>query len=141
MRNKRTKFFRAENGVNVFVTSRELAGLTAIQRIIHDHTGPDDYVVGYPYSPGINLLANRRTYERNVYVDNASRSDNWDADAIARIERYKPAVIVLSDWDVNGTNASRFSVWAVKTKTYIQTHYVNQGTYLEFEIFTRPEPN
>jgi hypothetical protein len=42
--------------------------------------------VAYPYHPAINLLANRRTYEKNVYIDNATRNKNWDADAIARFE-------------------------------------------------------
>ena len=65
----------------------------------------------------------------------------WDDEAIARFEKFQPAVIVLSDWDINGTDASRFSVWAVKTKTWIQSNYVHQGTYIAgsdaFEIYTR----
>ncbi|HEV7869305.1 MAG TPA: hypothetical protein VGO90_16575 [Chthoniobacteraceae bacterium] len=142
-RKKRTKLFTAENGVNVYVSSRELAGLTAIQKLLREHAPqPTDYVVCYPYSPGINLLADRPTYERNVYVDNAMRTSRWDETAIANFERYRPAAIVLSDWDINGTDASRFSVWAVKTKTWIQTHYVFQGSYITgsdaFEIYTRP---
>ncbi|HYR58655.1 MAG TPA: hypothetical protein VEO95_08505, partial [Chthoniobacteraceae bacterium] len=142
IRIKRTKFFAAENGVRVFVSTREFLGLTEIQNLLRTFApNPRDYVVCYPYSPGINLLANRPTYERNVYVDNATRTTRWDADAIARFEKYQPAVIVLSDWNINGTDASRFSVWAVKTKTWIQTHYTHQGTYMAgsdaFEIFTR----
>ncbi|MEA3209727.1 MAG: hypothetical protein QOE70_2784 [Chthoniobacter sp.] len=146
VRNKRTKFFAAENGVRVYVSSRELTGLTAIQQLLRTYAPkPNDYVVCYPYSPGINLLANRPTYERNVYVDNATRTTRWDAEAIARIEKFQPAVIVLSDWDINGTKASRFSVWAVKAKTWIQTHYTYQGSYIAgsdaFEIYTRtPAP-
>ena len=142
IRKKRTQFFAAENGVNVYVSSRELKGLTAIQRLIREHSQPTDYVVCYPYSPGINLLTNRRTYEKNVYVDNAMRTTNWDTEAIARFEKFRPAVIVLSDWDINGSESSRFSVWAVKTKTWVQTHYIFQGAYIAgsdtFEIYTRP---
>ena len=67
---------------------------------------------------------------------------NWDAEAIARFEKFRPAVIVLSDWDINGSESSRFSVWAVKTKTWVQTHYIFQGAYIAgsdtFEIYTRP---
>lgn len=142
IRSKRTKLFTAENGVNVYVSSRELKGLTAIQLFLREHApNPGDYVVCYPYSPGINLLANRPTYERNVYVDNATRTTRWDAEAIARFEKFRPAVIVLSDWDINGSDASRFSVWAAKTKTWIQTNYTHQGTYIAgsdaFEIYTR----
>jgi hypothetical protein len=142
IRLKRTKQFSAENGVRVFVSTRELAGLTEIQKLLRAFApNPQDYVVCYPYSPGINLLANRPTYEKNVYVDNATRTTNWDAEAIARFKKYQPAVIVLSDWDINGTKASRFSVWAVKAKTWIQTNYTHQGTYIAgsdaFEIYTR----
>lgn len=142
IRSKRTKLFTAENGVNVYVSSRELNGLTAIQKFLREHApNPRDYVVCYPYSPGINLLANRPTYERNVYVDNATRTTRWDAEAIARFEKFRPAVIVLSDWNINGTEASRFSVWATKTKTWIQSNYTHQGTYIAgsdaFEIYTR----
>lgn len=123
IRNSRKKLFTAENGVRVFVSSREFAGLTAIQKLLREFApNPRDYVVCYPYSPGINLLANRPTYERNVYVDNATRTTRWDAEAIARFEKFQPAVIVLSDWNINGSEASRFSVWAVKTKTWIQSN-------------------
>lgn len=146
IRNKRTKLFTAENGVHVFVSSREQTGLLEIQRLLREFApNPRDYVACYPYSPGINLLANRPTYEKNVYVDNAIRTTHWDAEAIARFEKFQPAVVVLSDWDINGTRASRFSVWAVKTKTWLQTNYTHQGTYIAgsdaFEIFTRePAP-
>src|SRR3954469_16027986 len=104
-----------------------------------NHSTPADYLVAYPYHPSINLLTNRRTYERNVYIDNATQTPNWNNEAIRRIQRFRPAVIVLSDWDINGTEASRFSVWAEKTKTWIQTNYLHQTDVLEFEIFTRPE--
>lgn len=139
---KRTKWFEGENGVRVFVSSREYNGLTEIQKILHEHApNPKDYVVCYPYSPGINLLSNRPTYERNVYVDNAMRSSRWDDVAIANFQRHQPAAIVLSDWDINGSDASRFSVWAVKTKTWIQTNYFYQGSYTAgsdtFEVYTR----
>lgn len=142
IRKKRPKLFTAENGVNVHVSAREFAGLTAIQKLLREFAPqPTDYVVCYPYSPGINLLANRPTYERNVYVDNAMRTTHWEAEAIARFEKFQPAVIVLSDWDINGTESSRFSVWAVKAKTWIQSNYVYQGTYIAgsdaFEIYTR----
>jgi hypothetical protein len=142
IRKKRPKFFTAENGVNVYVSTREFTGLTAIQKFLREHAPkPADYIVCYPYSPGINLLANRPTYERNVYVDNVTRTTNWDADAIARFEKFQPAVIVLSDWDINGSESSRFSVWAAKAKTWIQSNYVHQGTYIAgsdaFEIYTR----
>lgn len=142
VRKKRPMLFTAENGVNVFVSSRDFAGLTAMQKLLRDFApNPTDYIVCFPYSPGINLLANRPTYERDVYVDNVLSGGRWEREAIARLQRFQPAAIVLSDWDINGTHASRFSVWATAAKTWIQTHYVHQGTCLvgsdAFEIYTR----
>jgi hypothetical protein len=90
----------------------------------------------------INLMTNRRTYEKDVYIDNSTRTRRWDEEAIARFEKFKPAVIVLSDWAVNGHDGSRFSVWAAPTKAWIQAHYAFQGTFKtdvdEFEVYVRP---
>ena len=138
-RKGRTKYFQAENGVNVYVSSREQKGLEPLRKLIQSRSQPGEYLVAYPYHPAINLLADRPTYEKNVYIDNATRSKNWDAEAIARFKKFRPAIIVISEWDINGTDASRFSLWATATKTWVQTHYVYQGTYLEFEVYTRPD--
>lgn len=135
---KRTQYLEAANGVNVYLSKREFKGVTELLRVIEEHSDPGEYLVAYPYHPAINLIADRPTYEHNVYVDNAIRTPNWDAEAIDRFKKYKPAVIAISEWDINGTEASRFSIWASKTKTWVQTHYIYQGTYLEFEIYTRP---
>ncbi len=137
-RKNRTKLFHGDNGVNVFLNAKEFTGLNQVQALIREHSRPGEYLVAYPYHPAFNLLADRPTYEKDVYIDNATRTANWDAEAIARIEKFQPAVIILSDWDINGTEASRFSVWATPTKTWIQTHYDFQGTYLDwYEVFTR----
>ena len=134
----RTKYLDAANGVDVYLSKREWKGVTDLLKVIEEHSEPGEYLAAYPYHPAINLAADRPTYEHNVYVDNAIRTPNWDAEAIARFQKYKPAVIAISEWDINGTEASRFSIWAAKTKTWVQTHYIYQGTYLEFEIYTRP---
>jgi hypothetical protein len=107
---------------------------------VNSHSSsPGDYLVAYPYHPSINVICDRRTYEKNVYVDNATCGPNWNEGAIKRIEKYRPNVIALSDWSINGYDDSRFSVWGEKTKTWIQTNYLPQGRYLEFEVYTRPE--
>ena len=139
VRKGRAKLFEAENGVRVYVSKKEHAGLTTILGLIRRHSRPGDYLVAYPYHPSFNVLADRPTYEKNVYVDNATRSKYWDTEAISRIKQFAPAVIILSDWDINSTGSSRFSVWALETKTWIQTNYVHQGTYLDwYEVYTRP---
>ncbi len=135
---KRTQFLDAANGADVYLSKREWKGTTELLKVIEAHSNPGDYLVAYPYHPAINIIADRPTYEYNVYVDNATRTPNWDEEAIERFKKYKPAIIAISEWDINGTDASRFGNWAIKTKTWVQTHYIYQGTYLEFEIYTRP---
>ena len=141
-RQHHTKRFAAENGVDVYVSPGDRPALEALCKVVWAHATPDDYLVAYPYHPMINLMTNRRTYEKDVYIDNATRRRRWDEEAIARFEKFKPAVIVLSDWAVNAHDGSRFSVWAAPTKAWIQTHYAFQGTFKtdvdEFEVYTRP---
>lgn len=132
--------FHGANGVDVYVSKKEAEALEELQKLVSTHSGSStDYLVAYPYHPQINLLVDRRTYEKNVYVDNATAGRGWNDAAIARIQKYQPNVIVLSDWAINGTDESRFSVWGEKAKTWIQTHYLLQTKLLEFEIYTRPE--
>jgi hypothetical protein len=138
-RDSRTRMLNAANGVNVYLTKREYEGMTSLLTVIEKHAKPGEYVVAYPYHPAVNLAVDRPTYEKNVYVDNAISSRNWSNQAIKRFQKFKPAVIVISEWDINGTDESRFSMWAGKAKTWVQTNYIYQGTYLEFEIYTRPE--
>jgi hypothetical protein len=133
--------FVAENGVDVFVSANELPVLQELCRVVREHSQPDEFLVAYPYHPTLNVITNRRTYEKDVYIDNATRTRNWDDEAIARFEKFRPAVIVLSDWAVNGHEASRFSKWAAKTKAWIEQHYHARGTFKtgvdEFVVFTR----
>ncbi len=133
--------FTAANGVDVYVYPNELPVLQALCKLVEEHSKPDEYLVAYPYHPTINVMTNRRTYEKNVYIDNAERNRTWDQQAIKRFEKFQPAVIVLSDWAVNGHDGSRFSVWAAPTKAWIQAHYQSRGTFKtdvdEFEVYTR----
>ncbi|MHA3771042.1 hypothetical protein ACXR0O_05825 [Verrucomicrobiota bacterium sgz303538] len=134
----RSRFLDAANGVDVYLNKREWENTTGLLQVIDAHSKPGEYLVAYPYHPTINVAADRPTYEKNVYVDNATRTRHWEDEAIARFEKFKPAIIAISEWAINGTDASRFSIWAAKTKTWVQTNYVYQGTYGEVEIYTRP---
>ncbi len=138
-RKARPVLFHGENGVDVFVSKKEAEGFRAILKLVRQHSTPADYLVAYPYHPALNILCDRRTYEHNVYVDNATREVGWSEEAIKRFQQFRPAVIILSDWAINGTEASRFSNWALPAKTWIEANYLNQGGVLEFEIFTRSE--
>ena len=133
--------FTAGNGVDVYVSPNEIAALQSLCKVVEENSQPDEYLVAYPYHPTINVMTDRRTYEKNVYIDNAERKRDWDREAIKRFEKFQPAVIVLSDWAVNGHDGSRFSVWAAPTKAWIQAHYHSRGTFKTdvdaFEVYTR----
>ena len=137
--------FTAANGVDVYVSSAELPALQALCKVVEENSKPGDYLVAYPYHPTINVMTDRRTYEKDVYIDNetSARTRHWDEEAIKRIDKFHPAVIVLSDWAVNGHDGSRFSVWAAQTKKWIEANYQSRGTFKthvdEFEVFTRPK--
>ena len=134
--------FTAANGVDVYVSSNDRLALQGLCKVVEENSKPRDYLIAYPYHPTINVMTNRRTYEKDVYIDNESsaRTRHWDEEAIKRFEKFQPAVIVLSDWAVNGHEASRFSVWAAPTKAWIEAHYKSRGRFKtdvdEFEIYT-----
>ena len=128
--------------MDVWLSAKNRDALQALSKVVADNSNPSDYLVAYPYHPMINVMTNRRTYEKDVYIDNetAASTRRWDEQAIARIEKFRPAVIVLSDWAVNGHDGSRFSVWAAPTKAWIAAHYESRGTFKtsmdEFEVYT-----
>ena len=123
-----------------FSTTVGLAWMKDVLQLIRDNSTEQDYLVAYPYHPSFNVLANRRTYERSVYVDNAVAKPGWPAAAIARIEKHQPRIVIIGDWDVNGTEASRFKNWAAPVLAHIRQHYELRGTFDEkekFEIYVR----
>jgi ribosomal protein S16 len=83
-------------------------------------------------------MTNRRSYLYNLYIDNATRPRDFDAKAIAEIERYRPAAILINDDPMNVVEASRFSVWASRTATYIREHYRYAGTFRRNEVYLAP---
>src|SRR5207248_2868465 len=77
-------FFKGDNGVAVYVTPEEYAMLDGTRRAVLANSKPGDFLVCFPYQPGINLMTNRLTYERDLYVDNANRPKNFNQAAIER---------------------------------------------------------
>ena len=122
-RKRRKTAFDAENGVNVFVTTREAQILTGVRDAVLRYSRPEDYLVCFPYMPGYNVMTNRRTYIRNVYVDNATRTSDWSDECIHAFETKRPAVVIIDDRRINGLEASRFSRWAAKSYAYLKRNY------------------
>ncbi len=136
----RSTLFVGENGVRIYEQKQTVAWMNDALRLIRAHSQPGDYLLAYPYHPSFNILADRPTYERNVYVDNATARPGWSEAAIQRIEKNKPAIIIVGDWDLNGTDASRFRNWAAPAYAHIREHYELIGAFDErdkFEIYAR----
>jgi hypothetical protein len=110
----RTETFQARNGVDERVMPGEKQVLEAARDVIEQNSQVGDAIVCLPYCPGFAFMTARRMLLHNFYVDDgilASEPD-WIASAIAQTAAARPPVVLISDWAVNGTERSRFTVWA-----------------------------
>lgn len=133
--------FQAENGVDVLLKNWERDGAQALYETIMKYSDTDDYVTVYPYSPTILLMTDRRSYEWNLYIDNATATDDFFDTAIRNLREKQPAVIVVDNRDINRNEASRFRNWAKPLYGYIQANYVDLGVFgrRKLEVFVRPD--
>ncbi|OHE78222.1 MAG: hypothetical protein A3F67_09855 [Verrucomicrobia bacterium RIFCSPHIGHO2_12_FULL_41_10] len=131
--------FKAANGVHVKLAPHELEEVQAIYQSVVTHSQPGEYVVCYPYNPEINFMTDRPSYRRDLYIDDITAPKNFNQAAIKEIETYHPAVIVITDWPINGTEQSRFSQWAAETYHYIQNHYTADYQKGIIHVFVRPD--
>jgi hypothetical protein len=110
----RDRLFIAENGVRVRINAEEEALLTPLRDLIAAHSRPDQPIVCVPYCPGVAFMTARRLLFAEHYVDNSFLigDPGWLERAIRLTVERRPPVIVVFDWAINGTPASRFDVWA-----------------------------
>jgi hypothetical protein len=132
-------WFKADNGVTAMLPPADAKESRDLYQAIIDHSNRNDYVICFPYAPTVNFMTNRRSYLYNLYIDNATRPLDFDAKAIADIERYRPAAILINDDPMNVVEASRFSVWAARTTAYIREHYRYAGTFRRNEVYLAPD--
>ena len=115
--------FRGANGVDVFLTKAEYEEVNTLFSATVCNSTKNDYVVCYPYLPGVNFITARRTFQSLLFIDNVTGSQDWQQAEIAKIRTFRPAVIVIDDWTINGTQESRFSHWATQMTEFIESHY------------------
>ena len=118
-----------EDRLDLYVTDWEYEVLDGLNTMIRKESGPDDYVLCFPYCPGINFVTSRPTFQRFLYVDDSfliSRP-SWLAEMREEIVAKKPKVIVIWNWDINRTRISRFSVWAAPLYRFIGDTYELRG--------------
>ncbi len=132
-------WFKADNGVTALLPPADAKESKDLYETIIAHSNRNDYLVCFPYAPTVNFMTNRRSYLHNLYVDNATRPADFDERAIADIEKYRPAAILINDDPMNVVEASRFSVWAAKPMAYIREHYRYTGTFRRNDVYLAPD--
>ncbi len=123
LRMNRHTEFRGANGVNVILNREEFEEVNTLFSATALNSTKKDYVICYPYLPGVNFITARPTFQISLYVDNVIGSPDWQQVEIAKIKQHRPAVIVIDDWKINGTEESRFSHWAAQLTKFIESRY------------------
>lgn len=121
--------FKALNGVNVNVEENDLKQYEDLRDLILQNSKESDFLICYPYSPTINFFTNRRSYEFNLYIDNATAGSLFQPQAIDRIKQYDPPIIVIDNWPINKTETSRFMNWAKELMNFINDEYQLHGVF------------
>ncbi|MCX6970088.1 MAG: hypothetical protein NTV93_08040 [Verrucomicrobia bacterium] len=134
---KVSRGFRALNGVNVIVRDREAIWLPGLRDAILKHSSPGEYVLCLPYSPTINFMTDRPSPLHNLYVDNTVGEKTFHSYFLDLVAKSPPAVIVVNQRKINGTEISRFQNWAPLTYGWIWENYVFVGRYHDNEVFVR----
>lgn len=129
--------FRALNGVSVIVRDRDAAWLSGLRDAILKHSSPGEYVLCLPYSPTINFMTDRPSPLHNLYVDNTVGEKTFRGYFLDLVAKSSPAVIVVNQRKINGTEISRFQNWAPLTYGWIGENYVFAGRYHDNEVFVR----
>jgi len=131
--------FTAENGVRVLLSRKELEERKGVYDAVMKYTTAEDYVVCYPYAPTINFMTNRRSYEYNQYADNATETHFFHDETVSEIQKFRPAVIVIDNRDINKSDSSRFAIWAASSYQYIRSNYRDAGKFGRQEVYVRPD--
>ena len=112
LRTNRHTEFRGANGVDVILNRMESEEVNTLFSATVLNSTKKDYVVCYPYLPGVNFITARPTFQTNSSINNMVQSPDWQRIEIAKIQQHRPAVIIIDDWKIDGTEESRFSHWA-----------------------------
>jgi len=127
--------FRGLQGTRVLVPPDRAEGLQGLLQTIVDHSQPDEFIVVFPYSPTIHLMAARRSYLWNLYMDDTNKGEWFEEQQIQEIIKHRPPVVVIDNRAINRTEASRFRNWAPRLSGFIESHYRPAGEFLGQEVF------
>jgi hypothetical protein len=122
--------FQALNGVRVKLPPQDAIVMEGLRDAILKNSKDHEFVICYPYSPTINFMTNRRSYEHNLYVDNATAGEDFQKGAIERLEKFSPAVVVIDNRPINKSESSKFLNWANTFMQHLERKYRLEGTYV-----------
>lgn len=110
----RSAVVQAGDRVDIRVTEDEKRTLDLVRETVEANSKPGDAIVCLPYCPGMAFLTARRMFFREYYVDDGTPTHDptWVARAIDATREKRPPVVIVMDWDLNGTDSSRFAHWA-----------------------------
>lgn len=131
--------FHALNGTDVLMNAEELELNSALRDLITAVSDPGEFVVCYPYQPEVNFYTDRPSYEANVYADNDIAGDRFHTALLANEAKHHPVAFVLDNWDINGTEESRFYNWAWKSYQYLTRNYLLGYKNGDFEVYVRTD--
>lgn len=126
-----------DKGIDVRLTRDEYDNITRLIAQVKEYSKPDDFVLCFPYCPGINFIADRRTFQNFLYADDSFLNSQpwWLEKMRLDIAAKKPKVIVIHDWAVNNTEVSRFRNWARPLYVEISKSYRLQDKFDPYEVF------
>ncbi len=135
----RTEKFEAANGIDVFVSPGEKRLFSETIRVIDEYTREDDSVLCFPYCPGFNVMTNRATFGRYLYVDDAIliRDPGWQQQMVDEIKAEEPPLIIVGNQALNGTEISRFPNWATQVMHHIRSNYTHSVKIQQFDFYAR----
>lgn len=121
-------------GIDTFVSPGRQVLFETVVRLANQHTQENDFVLCFPYCPGLNLVADRPTLAKRLYVDDSLLllDPGWQRRTMRAIDSAKPGLIIVQDWAINGTEISRFENWALDLMRHIaSTYYIleKRGSY------------
>jgi hypothetical protein len=123
IRKNRDTNFRGANGVDVFLNKAEFEEVNSLFLTTILNSTKKDYIVCYPYLPGVNFITGRPTFRNSHDLESEIHLLDWEQLEIGKIRKFRPAVIIIDDRTVNGTEDSRFSRWAPELTKFIESRY------------------
>jgi hypothetical protein len=131
-----------EKGIDVYLNPPEFQLISQLNSTIRAASGPEEFVLCFPYCPGINFITNRPTFQKYLYVDDSFLilHPGWLEEIKSEIVMKRPQVIVINDWAINNTEISRFRNWAKPVYDYVNQMYERKLDISEFEVFVLRKP-